>query len=653
MKIKEIKVDRYGPLKNLSLSFDEKIQPIYGPNESGKTLLLDFLTKKLVGKEASKDIELNRVEEQPEGYIVLKDDKNKDIKLERKETLAEFLELSPHEIRNIFLIRDTDLKIPNENKFYENITDKLTGLKSEAARKISKKLLELGRLTDGKALSDSRDNKKAKTNVDDAKKLRDKIEEYLKNAEIKDYAEIERNIFLTKKNIEEKKQKKLELEKAKEKDEFLDLQNRVSGCKEKLETGNIGPSLEQITDFIKKVEEFDAKSDKKAKYKQINKVSFWSTLITIVVVGVIWILWAVFVPPILGIITPILLTGFLTMSTIGWIKSLNFIYACKEMDAELKEKARNYNLDFDTINELKEKLYKLKEQKELSKNKFLEDLGVIKRELNLDESCSNQEAVNIAQEELKKQKEKIDLAIKTKYNKKKYEEVIKELEENEEKLKTFEEELEKHKNKIVEFNKDAYKLDFSTFLERNLELEIKNLDSLRKLLIELEEFIEEIESNAEYCKIAIEIFEEIECEEKEEITKLFDASSSVSKIFSKLTDNKYTSVKYDKDKGAIIVVKATGEELTANKLSKGTFDQLYLALRIDLAQRLLGKKKAFFIMDDTFLAADNDRFEKGIKELSTLVEMGWQIIYFTTKKSDSEKLSKVSKVKVLELKPLP
>ena len=43
MKIKEIKINNYGILKNKKINFENKLNIIYGKNESGKSTLLNYI----------------------------------------------------------------------------------------------------------------------------------------------------------------------------------------------------------------------------------------------------------------------------------------------------------------------------------------------------------------------------------------------------------------------------------------------------------------------------------------------------------------------------------------------------------------------------------------------------------------------------------
>lgn len=68
-------------------------------------------------------------------------------------------------------------------------------------------------------------------------------------------------------------------------------------------------------------------------------------------------------------------------------------------------------------------------------------------------------------------------------------------------------------------------------------------------------------------------------------TELFGEDSATAQIFKQVTSGRYDAVGYNHKDKTIVVVRPSGQSLTADKLSKGAFDQLYLSIRIDLAQR--------------------------------------------------------------------
>ena len=73
-------------------------------------------------------------------------------------------------------------------------------------------------------------------------------------------------------------------------------------------------------------------------------------------------------------------------------------------------------------------------------------------------------------------------------------------------------------------------------------------------------------------------------------------------------------------------------------MSAGTYDQLYLSIRLALGEKLLKGEKAFFIMDDPFIKSDKNRLENQIKLSIKISQSGWQILYFSAKAEVKEAL---------------
>ena len=54
MKIKNLKINSFGKLKNREINLDSKINIIYGENEAGKSTILKFITAMLYGLSKNK-----------------------------------------------------------------------------------------------------------------------------------------------------------------------------------------------------------------------------------------------------------------------------------------------------------------------------------------------------------------------------------------------------------------------------------------------------------------------------------------------------------------------------------------------------------------------------------------------------------------------
>lgn len=142
-------------------------------------------------------------------------------------------------------------------------------------------------------------------------------------------------------------------------------------------------------------------------------------------------------------------------------------------------------------------------------------------------------------------------------------------------------------------------------------------------------FCESVQRDARLAKEAIRILQEIEIEENEKVGELFGEGTLVSRWFHDITDGRYRAVHLEE--GEVMVEMADGRRLSASALSGGAFDQLYLAIRVSIAERMLPESKGFFILDDPFLKADRDRMRALMKMLRHLVGLGWQVIYVTAK----------------------
>ncbi|RMG22938.1 MAG: hypothetical protein D6732_25210 [Methanobacteriota archaeon] len=154
----------------------------------------------------------------------------------------------------------------------------------------------------------------------------------------------------------------------------------------------------------------------------------------------------------------------------------------------------------------------------------------------------------------------------------------------------------------------------------------------------LKNFLQEIETRQERIRTAIQIFDEIEMEEKGKVGNLFGKNSAVSRLYDRVTRGLYQSVQYDPQENRILVERSDGSILSPEMLSGGAYDQLYFTIRIAFAEKLFPEEKGFFIFDDPFLKSDKERLQQELKLLLDFAQKGWQIIYFTAKDEIKEVL---------------
>jgi len=169
---------RYGPLSNTGRILLHSFNLFWGRNEDGKTLTIDALVKMLLGRNVKEFEHIDRVEENPEGYVIIENEKGEEIKLPGRTDLTKIAGLTSSECCNIFIVRNSKLSIARdaaqESKFYINVTDRLTGLRTGEIHRIKEALRGMGKITPSGIFRDVGDEK-LKTRIENAKNLVEKI----------------------------------------------------------------------------------------------------------------------------------------------------------------------------------------------------------------------------------------------------------------------------------------------------------------------------------------------------------------------------------------------------------------------------------------------------------------------------------------------
>jgi len=179
MRMKEFYIQKYGPLSYKQPIVLDRFNLFFGNNEEGKTLSIDALVKLLFGRKGVKGFKrIDRVDQSPEGWVVLESINGDEIKLPEKGDITGAMGLTQSECSNIFIIRNSELSISRENDFYADVTDRLTGLRTNEIEKIKESLLETARVTPGWIFRDVKEEK-LKSRLDEAAELIERVE-YLK-----------------------------------------------------------------------------------------------------------------------------------------------------------------------------------------------------------------------------------------------------------------------------------------------------------------------------------------------------------------------------------------------------------------------------------------------------------------------------------------
>ncbi len=256
MRIKEFSIRRYGPLPDIGRILLGNFSLFFGKNEDGKTLTIDGLIKILFRGKTRVFEKIDRVDEVPDGYLILEDDKGKEIKFPRKGKIEDITSLSSSDCRNVFIIRDSDLSIGSKSEpesiFYRDITDRLTGLRTNQILSINEELQKLGILTRADSSGELSDDKslfgdlRIKTRIKDAEALIEKIKKLKDEIRAENFDRIEEEVLKIRESLKAFEREEGQLEDARR--------------RKKYEEGK--GALESILSSLKELEELEIYDEK-------------------------------------------------------------------------------------------------------------------------------------------------------------------------------------------------------------------------------------------------------------------------------------------------------------------------------------------------------------------------------------------------------
>lgn len=621
MRINEFSIRQYGPLPDTGRTKLSNFNLFFGKNETGKTLVIDALVKILFKQNRRIFRQINRVDGEPDGYVIIKDDKGKKIKLPEKGDLTKICGLSPSECRNLFIIRNSDLSIARESEFYTNVTDRLTGLRTEEISSIREKLQEIGKLTradSGASLSDKWG--KIKTKVKNANTLMIEINELEREIEAENFDQIEEEITKVTERIDEIEQRLNSLEDARKREKYEKGNSSLGKLRMALE------SLKGINQEETKRLEFELNNYRKSKEKLSSLRPLSKFFTAAIAVSAILLLASIF-----GIITRPMsflfyLTNLFILSTaILGVSKFYFVARKTQLKItfnRIKKSALQLGVGGENIEYIHSNIQKIDENVNLkTKTETRLESYFNKKGEDLQVNLSYWKSEIDALEEYK------DKAKDITYDEQK----VSELKEEREQINQKKEQLQ---TKMTDFNIKLKEVERKANEVLRLEGDYLHCDTsldLTSIREKLQTFIGKIENNKANVLEVMKIFEEIEKEEEEKVSQLFGRDSLVSKYFCEITSGIYREVEFIPDEKRIKTKLKNGDILDVEKLSGGAFDQLYLSIRLALGEKLLKGNKGFFIMDDPFIKADMERLRKQIDILAGISQSGWQIIYFTAK----------------------
>lgn len=680
MKIKNLKVNAYGNIENKDINLGEGINIIHGENESGKSTLLNYIVSSFYGISRNKDGKAlsdfekykpwnstefsGRIEYQldnGEKYEIFRDFNKKNPKIynDKLEDISDEFATDKKDGSKFFIEQmgidkqmylstvvstqeEVRLDEKNQNMLIQKIANLAgTGEDNVSYKKALTKLQEKIRDEIGTNKTSQKpinivekeiaeiNNKIAETaKYKDRKYEIDNEKEQILNElrELEQQKQILQELHNSMRNEEEIKSR-LEIQE-KNRRENLDKINELTNQKNAINEKNekIQNAKNHLQEIIKEhqenIEKLNLEIEKMVNEKEEIPENEKPSIPFIIITALLIVALVCSIV----LIKNYLISGIIGVAIIiGSIVRIMSKNKQKKNKAELKERV-NQEKQFK-----KEKLEKQKEQiianintvlKELEKQEDEEkqvnsEISMLKGQIILLEKNNEKisEEIENDNEQIKDRVEKSKQQIIEKYQYEKVKDLL-QINNYQEYLSQMEERINNRKIKIkgleIEYNTIMPQLDEIVVLEEKLEAD--------------KEKLAELKDKEDIINIAIENLMDAYEEMKTTITPKF--TKNLSESIQKISNDKYNKVTIN-DENGMIIENNRGEYVEAIKLSTGTIDQLYLALRLSMIDEL-SKENLPIILDESFAYSDNNRLKNMLQYLSSELNNHQAIIFTCT-----------------------
>lgn len=603
MKVEEIKINSFGTLRNKEINLSDKINIIHGKNESGKSTLLAYIKTAFYGISRNKNGKeisdydkykpwsgeefsgkIKYTLDSGEQFEIFRDFNKKNPKIynAKLEDVTNQFNIDKKEGSQFFF---EQVGI-DENIFTSTITAEQQEVKLSEQRQniLIQKIANIAGTGNSNMSYNKAKDRLNKKQLDEVgtERTQGKPINILKN-KIKNIEQILGKLNLYKENKSIIEQNRIKLKnKIREQEQRKELIKQISELNEKIiiETEKANYKRKIKEEKESKIQELINEKNKLIQENKNNKTN--NKLFIIIFFVLISLLIANIV---------IIKNKFITYTTLILVGAEIVIYYLAKAQKEKRKKEVLKN-NTDLINTKIELLEKEKE--------------VIEEEIKTEEK------------ELKAEKEHI----KNKYNIELYD------------IENSKNDLEQITNEI---NEEKIKLNTLEIEEKGISSQLEELITLQEEHENLSEQLIEIEQKNYEINLAKEFLEKAYEKMKTIITPKF--TENLSQTIKNITNDKYSKVNINDENGLIIEMQ-NGEYVSAEKLSIGTIDQLYLSLRMSMVEEI-SKEKMPIILDEAFAYYDDERLENILKYLIERFN-NHQLIIFTCTNREKEILNKLN-----------
>ena len=673
MKIKNIKVNAYGNIENKDINLEEGINIIHGANESGKSTLLNYIISIFYGISRNKDGKAlsdyekykpwnsnefsGRISyklENGEKYEIFRDFNKKNPKIynDKLEDISDRFETDKKDGSKFFIeqmgidkqmylstVVSTQEEVRLDEKNQNMLIQKIANLAGTGEDNVSykKALIKLQE----KIRDEIGTNKTSQKPINIIEKEIVETEKY-SNRKYEIDAEKEQILFELKEleqqkqilqelqnsmKSEEETKNRLEIREKNRKDNIAKI-NELTNQKNTInaESERVQSAKNHLQDIIKghkeNIEKLNSEIEKIANEKEETQEKEKPSILFIVITVVLAIAL---------ICSIILIKNYIVSGILGVAIIANIVFYVINNNKQKVNKAKLR----EKINQ--EKQYK-REKLENQKQQIIANVNTTEKELEKQEEEEKQ--VNSELSMLKGQ-----IILLEKNNEKITEEI-------EQDNKAIKEESNKNKQQIIEKYKDKnindllYINDYQNYISKieetinNNRIRIKGLEiEYNTIVPQLDEMVvleekreadkeklAELREKESIINIAIENLMDAYEEMKTTITPKF--TKNLSESIQKISSNKYNKVTIN-DENGMIIENNRGEYVEAIKLSTGTIDQLYLALRLSMIDEL-SKENLPIILDESFAYSDNNRLKNMLQYLTSDLNNHQTIIFTCT-----------------------
>lgn len=680
MKIKNIKVNAYGNIENKDINLEEGINIIHGANESGKSTLLNYIISIFYGISRNKEGKAlsdyekykpwssnefsGRISyklENGEKYEIFRDFNKKNPKIynDKLEDISDRFETDKKDGSKFFIeqtgidkqmylstVVSTQEEVRLDEKNQNMLIQKIANLAGTGEDNVSykKALIKLQEKIRDEIGTNKTSQKPINIIEKEIVEINNKIVETEKYRNRKYEIDAEKEQILSElKELEQQKQilqelqnsmkseeetkNRLEIREKNRKDNIAKI-NELTNQKNTInaESERVQSAKNHMQDIIKghkeNIEKLNSEIEKIANEKEETQEKEKPSISFIVITVVLAIAL---------ICSIILIKNYIVSGILGVALIANIVFYVINKNKQKVNKAKLR----EKINQ--EKQYK-REKLENQKQQIIANVNTTEKELEKQEEEEKQ--VNSELSMLKGQ-----IILLEKNNEKITEEI-------EQDNKAIKEESNKNKQQIIEKYKDKnindllYINDYQNCISKieetinNNRIRIKGLEiEYNTIVPQLDEMVvleekreadkeklAELREKESIINIAIENLMDAYEEMKTTITPKF--TKNLSESIQKISSNKYNKVTIN-DENGMIIENNRGEYVEAIKLSTGTIDQLYLALRLSMIDEL-SKENLPIILDESFAYSDNNRLKNMLQYLTSDLNNHQTIIFTCT-----------------------